>query len=174
MEAALGNIRKQCPHNDEQRGSVQEHNRQVRQAQKPGAQESVIPAESFLRIGINTACHGRAAHEIRKIPSDDQHKGHSQEHGDQRSRRAGNREECRSRHGKHAPAHHAPESNRPDIPRLQIPIQRLYTARSLLIHAPRSFALLHRAHPRAGSDEPMYVTRPAADSAACRRTVHFE
>ena len=106
VQAFVEFLVKQCPDDIEQGRAVQENDRKIGQAQKPCAQEGVIPSEGLLGVGIHAARDGAASHQVRKVAADDQHDDHAHDHGDRCARRSGDRKEGISGHGKHTPSDH--------------------------------------------------------------------
>ena len=83
----------------------------------------VIPSEGFFGIGINASGSCASDHQIDKILGDNQHDQHSDQQRDDSPRRAGDRQESRSRHNKCSPSDHYAEGHCPDIQRGQISVK---------------------------------------------------
>ena len=115
-----GQIAEHNAADDKERGCVQKDDRQIRKAQKPGAQKCVVASESFFGICVDAALAGSVFHQPGIIVADHQHQCSAQQHGFQCSGRPGNRQKSRPRHDKSTPAHSAPECNRPDVYRQEI------------------------------------------------------
>jgi len=105
---------------DKKRRCIQKNDRKIGKAQKPGGQKRVVAPECLLRVVVDPSLAGTMPHQPRVVIADHQHQRSAQQHRDQGPRRSCQRQECRGRHDKSAPADTAAESNRPHVGRRQI------------------------------------------------------
>ena len=125
IAAQLQAVTEQRANDQEQRGAVQKHDRQVRQAQEPRAEECVVAAERRLRVGVHATCTGALPHEERETLRQNEHENHAEDKRDDGSRRPGNGQKRGSRHDERSPADRATKAQSPSVERGQVAAEPL-------------------------------------------------